>query len=228
MFEQPKTYSDMLSRIFKSTLFIGTICTFILGRYSKEINELITSSTIEWDIGPITLPILSVLIPLIIALFSRIICLHDKISNLFKIREKFDINHILIPLARGVNHKIDNEFYSKTITERHRLMRDTFYKYAPNVDKAVINSQHVATALDRWAWFWCFIEAIPILLVSAVISGLMIGLFLTLFFIIAALMFLAFSYLLHKSCIQATNIEVEDILQDNLRKKQIKEVFHAL
>jgi hypothetical protein len=228
MIGQPKDYSEMLKRIFWSTLIVGLICTLSLGYKSPEINKLLNLSPKEWNLGPIAFPVISVLIPLGITILSRWITLHDLLSDIFHIRERFDINHILLRLAEGVGYKIDKNIKMKFKEKRYSLMRDTFYKYAPNVDKAVINSQSVSEALDRWGWLWCFLEASVIIFLSTLIACWFVSLIYALWYFLFFILFIILAILTYPSCKKAAEIEVEDILNDKTRRKEIFEVFDAL
>ena len=228
MIGQPKDYSEMLKRIFWSTLIVGLICTITLGYKSPGINKLLNISAKEWNLGPIAFPVISVLIPLGITILLRWITLHDLLSDIFHIREKFEINHILLKLAVGVNFKIDKNIKIKFKENRTNIMRNTFYKYAENVDKAVINSQLVSEALDRWGWFWCFLEASVIVFLSALIAFWFISLRYALWYILFFILFILFATLTYPSCKKAAKNEVYDILNDAKRKKEIYKVFDAL
>ena len=211
-----------------SSLIVGFICTLSLAYISPTINDFIHFSSKRWDLGPITLPIVAVVIPFFVAIISRMITLHNVISNLFMVRVKFDESQILLPLAKGVNQKIDPDFLKKIRKKRYELMRDTFYKYAPNVDNSVINAQLVATALDRWAWFWSFIEPTIILLLSAIIAWWQISFKYSLLYFGVTIVFILVAIFIYSSCKRAAKYEVDDILNDNNRKTEIKGVFNAL
>jgi len=227
MIGQPKNYSNILERIFFSSFIVGLSCSIILGIMSPTIQDFFNnfSFTLKWKIGENVLPILLFLIPFIVALFSRIIKLHNIISNIFKIRENFDVKHILLPLVRGLNIKISSNVLLKVKENRYTLMRDVFYKYAPDVDKAVINSQFVASALDQWAWFWSFVEPAAILLIAASIAYFTISWQSSLFFLGVMLLFIFIALLIYPSCIRTAQIEVDDILSDSGRKAIIMGVF---
>ena len=228
MIGQPKDYSEMLKRIFMASLIVGIICTLSLAYKSPAIKTLINLSPENWDLGYVALPIVAVAIPFFVAIIARIITLHNLISKIFKIRLKFDDNQILLPLATGAGIVINQELLAKIRDNRYELMRDTFYKYAPNVENSIINSQFVATALDRWAWFWCFIEPTIIFLLSAIVAWWQIGFKYSLIYFGAIIVFIIVSIFIYPSCKSAAKYEVDDILNDNDRKTTIAEAFNAL
>lgn len=221
MFGQPKDYSEMLKRIFYASLAVGITCTLILGSISSEIKEIINLSSKEWDLGFSTLPIIAVLIPFCIAVISRIITLHDKVSDIFKIRAKFDVNYILIPLFEGVGVAINDELKKTIRKQRHSLMRRIFYKYAPNVENASINKQLISTAFDRWGWFWCFIEPTVIIFFSAFLAWYFGGFKNSLFFFIVTVLFILIAVLIYPSLRRVAKHQVDDILSNSDRINEI-------
>jgi hypothetical protein len=228
MFEQPNSYSKMLNRIFLSSLIVGLSCIGLLAYLSPSIKEFLHMFPLNVKLGPILTPILFAIPPLLVAIIFRIITLHNMISNLFKIRERFDVNQILLPIAKGVNQKIDQYYLTKIRNKRNQLMRDVFYKYVMSVDRSVINPQYVATALDRWSWFWCFVEPTPIFLLAAVIAWWQIGFIYSLIFIGLMLVFIFAAKCIYPSCKRAAKAEVNEILNDSTRKTEIGKVFNAL
>lgn len=229
MIGQPKNYSEMLKRIFWVTLIVGLICTITLGYKSPEIKKAFTLLPIEVNIGGFEkLPLIYAVIPLFIAILTRWITLHDRISDIFHIRERFDINHILLKLAEGVAFKVNKNIKKKLNINRHNLMRHTFYKYTENVDKAVINSQLVANALDSWGWFWCFLEPLAILFLSALIAWYFISIQYALWYFFFLILFIILAFATYPICKKAAKDEVADILNNANRRKKIREIFNAL
>ena len=156
---QPESYSDMLERVFAMTVASGIICTLILASTSPVVKALLDSVQTETQIGPIKgLKALYVLLPIVIALISRVIRLHDKLSDLLHIRIIFDTRYILFPMARLSGHELDKNMTQRIRSVRESAMYKVFYPYAgfatPTIDR-----QLVRTALDNWGWFWVGIES---------------------------------------------------------------------
>jgi hypothetical protein len=166
---QPKSYSDMLKRIFWATFAVGVVCTLAVTPASPLAYMFFES----WD-TKISIAILDsikawyVLIPLLIAILSRVFLLHDKVSDLLRIRRRFDLEHILRPLADGVGFPTMGVGWKQIEQNRKLAMTRTFYRYASFRDPK-IDVQLVRTAADRWAWFWCTVEPLIILVVAGII-----------------------------------------------------------
>jgi len=222
---QTESYSDMLERIFIFTLGTGIICTVLVGFSSPAVSDLLDFVSIKVDIWIIKgLKVLYVAIPLIFALLSRIFKLHDKISDLLRIRLRFDTKHILIPLARGVGSDVSLE---RIKNNRNDLMYKVFYPYA-GFKNPIIDDQLVRTALDNWGWFWVEVETSVVFMITSVIFLTIQKRiqFLTLLGVVLILIFLEFYQ--YRVCIKSAEAEVNTILDDKKRKKDILERFSTL
>ena len=170
---QPESYSDMLKRIFTATLAVGVLCTFVLAAVSPAVRTFLESWNAEISIGILdSVKALYVLIPLLFAILARVFLLHDKVSDLFAIRTRFDIENILRPLAEGVGFPTAGAQWKQIEDSRDLAMTRTFYRYASFKDPR-IDAQLVRTAADRWAWFWCTVEPQIILLITILIFAVL-------------------------------------------------------
>ncbi|MEA3225687.1 MAG: hypothetical protein U9Q07_07015 [Planctomycetota bacterium] len=218
----------MLKRIFWASVIAGIFCTISLGWISPDVNKFLNLSAEKWDFGPFKLPVLAALVPLAASMIARIITLHDLVSDIFHIREHFDVEHILKPLASGVGVSVDAKIRNKFKVNRHALMRDTFYRYAPDADNTKINPQLVVTALDRWGWFWSMVEPSIIVLIAGVVAWLVVGFMASLVYLVVALALNLAALCYWPSCVRAAQYEVEAILQNANRQKVIHEAFNAI
>ena len=159
----------MLKRLFLSTLAVGVICTLVLVWLSPDVQRQLSRGA-KFDLGFVSLPWLTVFIPVGLALFSRIIKLHDRLSDLLGLRERIDVDQILLPLAKGTGVALSADSRERLVKHRHKLMKNAFYKYAPDANDPSINKQYVADALDKWGWFWCFLEASVVVLFAAPVA----------------------------------------------------------
>ncbi len=159
----------MLKRIFWATLSTGVLCTFALAAVSPAVGKFLESWNAETNIGIFdSVKALYVLIPLAVAVVSRVFLLHDRISDLLGLRRRFDIENILKPLAEGVGLPTTDANWKQIEENRDLAMTRTFYRYASFRDPK-IDGQLVRSAADRWAWFWCTIEPQIILVITGVI-----------------------------------------------------------
>jgi hypothetical protein len=172
---QPESYSDMLERIFVVTVATGIICTLILASASPSVKALLDSIKTETDVGPIKdLKALYVLIPIFIAVVSRVVLLHDRLSDLLHIRIIFDTRYVLFPMARLSGHDVDKNMEQRIRSVRESAMYKVFYPYAGFAAPA-IDKQLIRTALDNWGWFWSWVESEVLLVVSSIVVKAMGG-----------------------------------------------------
>jgi len=166
---QPENYSDILKRIFAATLTAGVLCTFALAAVSPTARRFLESWQTETSIGILDgVKALYILIPLLIAVMSRVFRLHDRISDFLGIRKRFDLKYILKPLAQGIGIPVSGPNWNRIEERRKTAMTRTFYRYASFQDPK-IDLQLVRAAADRWAWFWCTVEPQVVLLVAGLI-----------------------------------------------------------
>ena len=175
IFGQPESYSDILNRIFAATLIVGIICTFILAQVFPPFHALLESWSAETSIVMLQgVKALYIFIPFFVAILSRILRLHNMISDLIGIRRNFDLKFILKPLAEGVGFPTGGEKWKKIKQSRKVAMTRTFYKYASFEDPK-IDVQLVRKAADRWSWFWCAVEPLIIWVMTGAILVLVGG-----------------------------------------------------
>ena len=225
IFGQPESYSDMLERIFCFTLGTGFICVFWLSASSPAVKDILDSISMETDIGFVKgVKALYVIIPLIVAVLSRVIRLHDKISDILSIRQRFDTKYILIPMA----HKVGSAARSGVIkNNRDDMMYKGFYPYA-GFKEPVIDAQLVRSALDNWGRFWVELEAVCLLFITMIIF-LMIDKSTQCFVsFVIGLVLIALCFFQYRVCISSATSEINAILDDDNRKKAIFDCFFML
>lgn len=226
--EQPDSYSDILVRIFTSSLMTGVACTIVLCIVSPDIKQFIESIPGQSDIGPFKgLATSYVLIPFIISLFSRAIKLHDKISNILRIRQKFDVEHILFNIVRGVGMDINGTLKAFLKLKHQEVMYKVFYEYA-GFNEPKIDRQLVRSALDSWGWFWAALESSMILLITLVILFVYKKWYLFTIGIIFMISLVCLLFFHWFECRTYALREVKAILSDDTRKREIKKYLTTL
>ena len=228
IFGQPSNYSEILQRIWYTSLATGILCTAVLAKASPDIQALIDSISTKADIGPIkNIKVLYILIPVLISVLSRMLKLHDKISDVFRIRYLFDTRFLLFPLAilSGIN--LTSDLRKKIGHNRINSMYSVFYPYA-NFENPVIDKQLVRTSADNWGWFWALVESFALIVVTTVAlifidkkDYLLLCFFALLVELLLIVMFGGF-------CVRGARRQVAAILADKNRKKEIGKYFRSL
>lgn len=223
-------YPSMLNKIALYTLGVSILAMFLLTSQVPAIEAFLGKFAVSIPIGDFSLPLGKVLPAFIFALGSRVIKLHDKLSDLFGIRQRFDIHEILIPLAVGASVELTIPRLEKIRSHRRHLMGKVFYKYmsSNSNDKAVIDTHSITMAFDQWSWYWILLEANT---VATIVASVLLfegkSLPAALILILVLLIIWALQGV-RASCSRYAMKEVNEILSDGTRKRDVAEEFNAL
>lgn len=228
IFGQPDDYSDILQRIFYSSLATGLISTTMLAKASPAFQEFLDLISTQAELGPVKgIKVLHVLIPFAIALVSRMIKLHDRISDVFRIRVIFDTRFFLFPLCQGAGVDLTPARKSTICKNRDDSMYKTVYKYAgfknPDIDE-----QLVRTAADNWGWFWVLVESSFLVSITVIIFACMRKWDYAIGFSCAFLIQMTLMVLQGAACIRSARPQRNAILNDAERKIEIRDYFQSL
>jgi hypothetical protein len=227
IFERISNYTKMLIRISVSTFFVSLGMVALLRWRIPPADALLSGLPLTVKMQDLAIPLATVVVAGVVAVTFRIFRLHDRLSDVFGIRARFDIANIIFPLAAGSNANLSVSRMEGIRSGRVRIMRDVFYKYASST-KPVIDGHLVEDALDHWGWYWCFLEAMCLFLLGALVSAGFSHwrLCSALLFGCGVLFLLVF--LNSRLCAQAAQREVEAILADGARRDEIGETFRAI
>lgn len=174
----PKNYSEMLWKIALADFWLTLACTFVV-RHDPWINGLFSrvehlpglkefATAIrapEGNIGGFA-------IALLVLIFSRVTRFHDRISDLFRIRARFDRTNILLPLAVMSGAQMTARQVATLKRDRLPLMRETFYKYASSrSENPIVDKHDIESALEAWHVYWVALEGLFILSGFAILSA---------------------------------------------------------
>ncbi len=226
-FDRPANYNEMLNKIGAFTFLEALALTWFTGWASAAAASVLGSLNIPIKVFSIEFPFLYVLFAAVIALATRIPRLHDRLSDVFGIRQTFDVYRILIPLAGAVQIPVDKHFSDTLKLKRKHAMQRTFYRYAsfeePKISKAL-----VLGAIDTWTWYWILSE---LLVLIGVTAGLLLALnafgpasFLLVLLFILTLVFLT----VHRVCGANADHEIEEIISDPERVRELQNEFNKL
>lgn len=166
-FDRPDDYSKMLDRMAIVTgivTFIGS--AFLIQALSENGIMLPSPEALakqEVSIFGFKDSLWALLPTVLIAWVFRRVRMHDRISDVFKIREAFDTHVILVRLAGEVGLPINLAAMKKLRSGRQDLMYKVFYPYVDAHDPK-ISKHHVAEALDAWFGYWIALESSVVLI----------------------------------------------------------------
>ncbi len=229
-FKSANSYKDMLTIISIST-FLFLVGLITLARYRFPEFDLLLDQ-FSADIKVINLPIpLGTIIPsfaLTIAI-SRMIKLHDRLSDFFGIRRRFDIEIILIPMAQKVGAKRTSQEREILLRHRSDLMRKVFYRYISVFSpERAIDEHYITMAMDQWTWFWVCIEAAFLCLLAVPIFLLAKDFIISIILIGAVLFLVLLMFLNWQQCKKWAEEEINELLRDEGRRSSVKQEFDAL
>jgi hypothetical protein len=229
MIGQPETYADVLKRVFYTTLSTGFLCSLALAKASPELRHLLERVPMTSDFGPIKeIKVLYVALPAAVALASRIVKLHDRISDLLQLRRRIDLDWILYPLLDGTaSTPADDTRRLSVRLRRTEAMYRVFYPYVSLPDSA-IDRQLVRTALDNYGWFWAALEAITLVLPTATGLWFLGASGLAMLAYCSGLLMTMFAYYQWSVCRRGTDAEISAILVDSTRRQQIASYFDTI
>ncbi len=158
-FERPGNYSEMLNKIGLFTCIEAILLTVFVGHSVASVNTALSYLKIPAKVYDIDIPILYVVPGIALAILMRITRAHNVLSDIFQIRERFDLFRVLIPLAWAVKSHVGLEELEKN---RKRAMARTFYPYA-SFNEPAISKELVLSSIDAWTWYWILLELIFLL-----------------------------------------------------------------
>jgi hypothetical protein len=175
----PKNYEEMLKKLASLAFYQTYVIILVLRR-----NPILDSffRTIEsW--GPLdkvvsvipnheALNLSGLVIAFAVAILTHIFQLHDRISDIFAIRRRFDRKSILVPLAQRVGSIVTEDKELKIGKHRRELMRAVFYKYTSSrADEPLVDKHDIEHALNAWSWFWVCVEGLTYFGAGAITAG---------------------------------------------------------
>lgn len=224
-----QSYAEMKKKISLFTFFIVLILTYFLENQIPELKKFLNMGAIDVDIWQLKVPIALFIVASLVTIISKTIVLHDRLSDILGIRSRFDINHILIPMANLLKIEFGEKGLKDLKKDRHDVMYQNFYKYASSdPEKTVIDRHSVTLALDQWCWFWIILKTMFFSLISGIIL-LFYGIF---FYALVGIVLELFLFILliasYKISRKLALREVKEILDDDVRKNKIKDNLIAL
>lgn len=222
-------YPAMLNKIGLFTFFgwLGG-CWFVFVSVPR-VKEILEGATIKVPGTDITAPLGVLLIACALAILSRVIKLHDRLSDLLGIRKRFDHYSILQPMAAAAGVALTLDQQDRLRERRDQLMVDTFYRYASSSPgKAAIEQHAITMALDQWCWYWIVLELCLVILITAVVFAAFRQWHWTALGLSICLPTIWFLNKLKEQCERYARDEIRQILQDDNRKNQVELRFRAL
>ncbi|MEY2539509.1 MAG: hypothetical protein QOG67_3249 [Verrucomicrobiota bacterium] len=231
----PKNYSEMLWKIALADFWLALACTFLVrydpwidGRFLrfehlpglKEFAAAVKAP--EVNIGGFALA-------LVVLVFSRTTRFHDRVSDLFKIRARFDRANILLPLAVMSGVQMTARQIGHLTIDRHPLMREAFYKYASSRQETPLVDKHdIESALEAWHMYWVALEWFFIVSGFAIFSAVAGSFWLLVIFWIVSMALLLFMHLRYGLLERRVDPQIQKIAGNDEANAANRQVFEEL
>lgn len=226
-FSTPKDYSEMLNKIAFFAFWGFLISLIILANNSVDIKNFLIKLSLGYKIDKdgFCISISYVFIALFLAIVERALKLHNIISDIFRIRAKFDYENILIPMAIKSGISLNSSRRKHIKQKRYELMRNVFYLYASSTEPK-IDRHYINMALDNWCWYWILLEIrLMFIILCFVLLFLNANKSYTLGLIIIVVLMTIISLKVSSSAKKCAKQEIDEILSDATRKSKVKGVF---
>ncbi len=225
-FKTVSTYGAMLNKLAIANFFVMLGAIYFITTQSNELKNIAASFSLDISISGFKIPAGYLLPPLAIAVFFRIIKLHDRISDVFRLRVFYDWEYVLNPMRKAVGSVITRKV---VLSNRGSLMYKTFYRYASSHgENPVVDKHLIEMVLDQLTWYWMVIESAFIVFCVFIVLIYLEAFEHALFVFYLGLGLVVFSKYLQLTCSKYTRKEVDVILDSAPRKREIKEHFDAL
>ena len=222
-------YSSMLNRIGWVTFAAWTLAILTLNQSFEAIRNRLPQAIVKVPSTDFQVPVGVLLIAAGIAGAYRAFKFHDRLSDLFGIRHRFEVKDILLPMASASGISLSLNQQAAVEAKRRDLMGQVFYKYASSTAKEPpIDRHNIIMALDQWSWYWIITEAAAVATITAFISVWFGGFVMAFWLLFAVLLALWLLQYLRIRSVRYSQDQIKLILEDTDRKDAVSMAFRAL
>jgi hypothetical protein len=231
-----KNYDEVLKKL-ASFAFCETYFITLLLRANPTFDAVFQDIESWGPIGRVVgiiphfdvLNVSGLVIAFVVAILTHTFQFHDRISDIFGIRRRFDHRTILLPLFRRVGCVITEDKEAKIARQRDELMHSVFYKYASSrAEHPLVDKHDIEQALNAWSWFWVFVEGVFYFGAGAVTAWWLDSLNLAATFGIILVALLVLALMQRTRLNRYARPQVETIAADPTASYDIKTKFDAL
>lgn len=223
-------YPGMLNKISTFTFGASILGLWLLRAEFATLDALLAPLNLSIPLlSGLSIPLGTLLPAFVVAFLSRVFKFHDRLSDLFRIRHRFDVSAILFPLAKVCGANLSADQIRQVKKRREDLMYRVFYRYASSSpDKAIIEKHYITMALDQWCWYWIVLELCALAFFLALVFLIAQRYLLAGLFLAGVLVSVGLLQLIRKLCVGYAKQEVAEIAATPERRLAIAEEFRAL
>jgi hypothetical protein len=227
LFDTVVDYPTLKKRVALLTWIAAIGGLALLSSQVSQVSEFLGKAGPSTTVFGLTISLMYLVLTLPFALLARIVKLHDTLSDVLRVRHRFDVFNVLFPLAAASGASLSAMQLGRVAQSRRALMNAAFYRYASST-KPAIDEHLIHEALDTWSWIWVLSEALVVTALVSVVLVVYGRLEATLWLALGAVIAIALMRLLYVRCSRLALDEVAAITSDNERKMAIRALFHAL
>lgn len=236
IFISSSDYDKMRQKLASFVFYEIFIATWLLrqtkavGEFFKHYEDRILVQNLSSAPGWIyDINVSGFVIALVLALITYIFHFHDRLSDLFGIRKRFDTNHIVKALAEDIGLEFTDEMKKAVEAQHDRVMRNVFYTYTSSrAETPLVDKHDIIQALDAWTWFWVCLEGVAVWAMAASVACLIGSPMLTQGFLVLLAGYLIVMLLIHPMLKRRAAAQVEKIADDHTAQLKVKEYLGAL
>lgn len=222
-------YSSMLNRIGWVTFGVWILSVYTLNQRFEPIRMHLPQGNVKVPGTDFEVQAGVLIAAAVLAGLCRAFKLHDRLSDLFRIRHRFDVKEILLPLASASGKALSINQQAAVETKRRDLMGQVFYKYASSTSKEpAVDRHNITMALDQWSWYWIVLEAAAVASTTALVSVWFRDFRLGFWCLVGVLGASWLTQLLRAHSVRYARDQIKLILEDEDRRKAVFQVFDAL
>jgi hypothetical protein len=223
------TYSEMLNKIATWTFVAALVATALVRARVPQVDTALGVFSFKVPVAGMDFPLGTLLPAFGLAVLSRVAKLHDRLSDLFGIRRRFDRQEILLPMALSVGASLTPDQIEKLETNRRGLMGEVFYRFvSSDKSKSQIDSHYVTMALDQWSWYWVVLEVAFVIALAGVILFAGHDYFDATLAAWMVVLLIAVLQAIRASCVRYARAEIREILKVKDAPDLIRASFRAL
>jgi len=228
-FALPEDYPEMLPKIWSVVFVAALAATWLIASLVPSVGEFMRATPLTIKVFDNDVAVAYLVVAIVVSAVFHMVRLHDRVSDLLDVRLRFDVDHILVPLADGVGVSANDDFRLRLRAKRDDLMYGCFYRYASSTKAdSAVDKHLIQMALGAWQWFWILAEVDVLVLVCLVVAvavwnpGWVVALALSL--VASAFLFVV----IWRRCARYANREVRDILATEDRRSAIRAQLSAV
>lgn len=217
-----KSYINMINRISYTISTAILIAQLALSANFPTVSDFYKSISMNLSLSFYGLDFMFsfIYLPIIYSFLEQTFKLHDKLSDLLKIRFNYDRRVIINEFFKKL--EISNDVKQINDTKRKLIMSEIFYKYV-SINNPLIDVYYIEMINLAFGQYWIILELQVIAsLILVILFVLGVEIYSLLWLIMLIISFQVLLKLCLSECSRISRKEVREILRDDEREKEVR------